>query len=241
MTSTPANVLGAPTVTTRDVSVSRTSAGAVFGGVLKIAGSRADEGGAIGYREERARIEGVHVTDRVATGTVSSGAVSLSASGGLRYAPDEQTGFGSVSATMALGKMVALQGAVGSYPSNRVTGTLGGRFASIGVVLHGLRRLDSPAPEVPQLRGAPSVPRGATRLAIGARDAKRVELAGDWNKWTPTPATRAVDGMWYADVRLPQGEYRYAFKIDGRRWDIPDGVISVDDGFGGRSAIVTVR
>jgi hypothetical protein len=43
----------------------------------------------------------------------------------------------------------------------------------------------------------------------------------------------------YADVTLRRGEYRYAFKIDGQRWRVPEGITSLDDGFGGRSALVT--
>ena len=34
---------------------------------------------------------------------------------------------------------------------------------------------------------------------------------------------------------------RYAFRIDGRTWRVPDGAVAVDDGFGGKSAYVTVR
>ena len=236
--SAPGGVFGAPVPGARDVTSTRTSTGAVFGGVLNVAGA---EGGTISYREEHARVAGASIIDRVATGTVGSGTLAFTASGGLRDAPDEQIGYGSVSATLALGRAIALQGAVGSYPSNRVTGTFGGRFASIGVMLHGLRRLDSPIGSAPPVRGAPAVPSGATRLAISAPRAQRVEVAGDWNKWTPALATRTADGTWYADVRLSQGEHRYAFKLDGQRWSVPEGVASVDDGFGGRSALVTVR
>ena len=239
-TSTPGGVLGAPTTGVRDVSFSRTSAGPVFGGVVNLAGSRADQGAAISYREEHARIEGLTVTDRVVTGSLASGAIAASASGGVRDATDERAGFGSVSAAVAMGRAAALQASVGTYPSNRVTGTLGGRFASLGIVLRGSRRLDTPG-AVPPLRGALAVANGATRLVISAPAARRVELAGDWNGWTPMLATRNADGKWYADVRLPRGEYRYAFRIDGQRWGVPEGVTSVDDGFGGRSALVSVR
>ena len=238
VSSAPGGVFGAPIPATRDITSTRASTGAVFGGVLTVSGT---DGGTINYREEHARVGGVSVIDRVATATIGRGTLALTASGGLRDAPDEQSGYGSVSATLAMGRAIALQGAVGSYPSNRVTGTFGGRFASIGVVLHGLRRLDRPISSAPPVRGAPDVPSGATRLAISAPGAQRVEVAGDWNKWTPALATRAADGTWYADVRLSQGEHRYAFKLDGQRWSVPEGVASVDDGFGGRSALVTVR
>jgi hypothetical protein len=240
VTSTPGGILGTPSAGTRDVTSSRTSSGAVFGGVLNIAGAPGTADGALSYREEHAHVAGVNVVDRVATGTVAGGTLALTASGGLRDAPDEQLGYGSLTVTLALGRAVALQGAVGTYPSNRVTGTFGGRFASVGLTLHGLRRLDSPISTGPKVRGVPAAPSGATRLSISAPSAQRVEVAGDWNKWAPTAAARAADGTWYADVRLAPGEHRYAFKLDGKRWSVPDGVPSVDDGFGGRSALVTV-
>jgi 1,4-alpha-glucan branching enzyme len=132
-----------------------------------------------------------------------------------------------------------VQGAVGSYPSSRVLGTLGGRFASLGLSLRGVTTAGDVSPDA--VHGAPPVPAGATRLVLRAPRARRVELAGDWNEWATTPATRGADGLWYVDVRLPRGEYRYAFKVDGERWTVPDGVSAVDDGFGGRSALLGVQ
>jgi len=193
-TTTPGGLLGAPTNTVQDLSFSRTSAGPVFGGVLNMPGARVDQAASIGYREERARIVGLTAIDRVLTASLVNGAVIASASGGLRGAPDESVGFGSVSASVAMGRAAALQATLGTYPSNRLTGTFGGRFASVGVVLRGSRRLDMPA-EVPAVRGAPAVASGANRLVINAPDARRVELAGDWNGWSPTPATRNADGV----------------------------------------------
>lgn len=240
-TSIPGGPLGAPTAGARDVSSSRASTGPVFGGVLNVTGGRADQAAALSYREERARVAQMRVTDRMLSGTLVNGALTLSASAGMRDAPDERLGFGSATATIGLGRAIALQASGGSYPSSRLTGTFGGHFASVGVVLHGMRQLDSGNDQSAHVRGAPAVPAGSTRLAIAAPNAKRVELAGDWNGWTPMLATRAADGTWYADLRLPQGEYRYAFKIDDARWHVPDGVSAVDDGFGGRSALLTVR
>ena len=221
----------------RDISTSRTSAGAVFGGVVDV--DRAT-GAKLGYREEHARVVGVAYTDRVATAAFGNDRFALSGAAGMRSAPDEQVGFGSVTGTVALARSVALQVAAGSYPSNRTTGAFGGSFASVGLSLRGSRRLDS-ADETPVVRGASAPIVGSTRLAIRAQGAQRVEVAGDWNNWTPVLATRADDGMWYSDVRLTPGEHRYAFRLDGKKWVVPEGVASVDDGFGGWSALVVVR
>ena len=82
---------------------------------------------------------------------------------------------------------------------------------------------------------------GLTRLSIRAVKAECVEVAGDWNQWRPVVLARASNGVWYADLSIPPGEYRYAFRIDGKKWDVPKGVAAVNDGFGGRSAWLSVR
>ena len=237
MNTSPGGVFSNPVVGGRDVTTSRSSTGAVFGGVLDV--DRAS-GTKLAYREEHARVTGIAVTDRVATGIVGNERFALGAVAGVRDAPDEQRTFGSITGTLALAPTVALQAAVGSYPSNRVTGTVGGSFASIGFSLRGLRRLDREN-DAPVVRGVPAPAKGVTRLVIEAEGAQRVEIAGDWNDWTPAPATAASNSAWYRDVRLQPGEHRYAFRIDGKRWVVPEGVASVDDGFGGRSALVTVH
>ena len=221
----------------RDITTSRASTGVVFGGVIDV--DRAT-GAKLGYREEHARMSRVGYTDRVATGSVGTDRFAVSGVAGVRDAPDEQAGFGSVTATVALARSVALQAAAGSYPSNRITGTLGGSFVNIGLSFRGLYRLRTNEEE-PLVRGVPAPTVGVKRLAIRVADAQRVEIAGDWNNWTPVAAVRAADGTWYSDVRMQPGEHRYAFRIDGKRWMVPEGVASVDDGFGGRSALVIVR
>ena len=220
-----------------DVTTSRSSSGPVFGAVIEVDRT---SGTKVSYREEHARVGGIMVVDRVATGVVGSDRFALNGVAGLRDAADEKVGFGSVTATLALSSAVALQAAAGSYPSNRVTGTLGGSFASVGLSFRGMRVFANDD-ETPLVRGVPAPLTGLRRLAIKAAGAGRVEIAGDWNEWTPVPATPAADGTWFADVRLAPGEHRYAFRVDGKRWVVPEGVASVDDGFGGRSALVIVR
>jgi hypothetical protein len=121
-------------------------------------------------------------------------------------------------------------------------GTPSGRYTSVGVSI-GLGDA-TPSRRAPSVRipGVPQPPRGYTRLAIVAPDAARVEVAGDFNEWMPTRTTRAANGMWYADLRIAPGQYRYAFRIDGSEWRVPRGATAVNDGFGGTSAwlVVTV-
>jgi hypothetical protein len=219
------------------VSTSRSMTGSVYGGQLHVAGA---DGATfvLAYREEPSRVGGMSVTDRTAAASFASGAISLAASAGHRAAPDENVDFATGSASLAMSPVVSLDVSGGRYPSSRLTGAAGGAFVTAGVTLHfgGARIAASPAPS-----GAAPLARGMTRLAIRASAASRVELAGDWNEWALLAATRARNGVWYVDVSLPPGEYRYAFRVDGTEWRVPDGAVATSDGFGGKSAYVTVR
>ena len=192
----------------------------------------------LSFREEPARVGGLLVTDQLAAATLSLGSVTVSGLAGHRSAPDELVDFASASATIPLTGALSFTMAAGKYPSNRLTGAAGGRFSSAGFSLRfGGPRAFAP----PQPAGVHAPSPDLTRLTIRAAAAERVEVAGDWSSWTLAPATRASNGVWYVDLPLASGEYRYAFLVDGREWRVSEGVVAVDDGFGGKTAFVTVR
>ena len=62
------------------------------------------------------------------------------------------------------------------------------------------------------------------RLMFDAPDARRVAVAGDFNRWD-ADATQLVrergSRAWSITVALRDGEHRYAFVVDGTRW-VPD-------------------
>jgi hypothetical protein len=219
-------------------SVSRTGYGPIYGGRLDIQGDDPSVAMQLGVRAQPMRVNGEIITDRTADATLLLYGATVSASAGMRQAADEHVRFASAALTLPLHDGVALEAAAGAYPSNRLTGAAGGNFVSLGL---SLRLGGSHAERLPVPAGVPLVPKGMTRLSIDAPDASRVEVAGDWNDWQPVSATRADNGVWYADLQLPAGEYRYAFRVDGREWRVPRGAAAVDDGFGGKSAYVTVR
>ena len=216
--------------------VVRRAIGPVFGGQLAVLASRSGNRLSLGYREERTRIDDVPVTDRTGTIALIHGPVAISGMLGIRRAPDEATTFSGIATTIALSRIIALQVGAERYAGNRLTGALGGRSLNAGLVL---RTPTGPHP-APRPRGVPAPRRGVTRLAIRAPDATTVTVAGDWTGWQPVAATRAPNGVWYADQVIPPGEYRYAFRIDGKEWRVPDGVVATDDGIGGKSAWLTV-
>lgn len=59
------------------------------------------------------------------------------------------------------------------------------------------------------------------RLMFDAPDARRVAVAGDFNRWDvdATPLTRDERSRrWSVTLALRAGEHRYAFVVDGTRW-----------------------
>ena len=62
------------------------------------------------------------------------------------------------------------------------------------------------------------------RLMFDAPDARRVAIAGDFNRWD-TDATLLTrergSRAWSVTLALRDGEHRYAFVVDGMRW-VPD-------------------
>lgn len=214
-------------------------AGFAFGAALRLRSFGPGEQLRLRYREERMSPLGVRVIDRSGGADLLLGRLVLVASIGVRDAPDESRTYGGGRMVLTVARGVAVFGALESYPSSRLTGTAAGRSASVGLSLStgGIRS----AGAMPRPSGIPAPRPGLTRVAFRAPSAKSVEVAGDWNRRQPVPLQRAGNGVWYVDLRIEPGEYRYAFRVDGKTWAVPDGVAAVDDGFGGRSAWLTVK
>lgn len=210
-----------------------------YGATLRLTGSDPTVGAEFVYRGEPMHVGGIRVNDNTLTGALVAGPVTLVASAGRRDAVDEKLDYGSGSLEYDFASGLSLNLGAGRYPSNRLTGAAGGNYVTAGLSLKFGGGM--PSHRLPRPAGVTAPPIGITRLAIRAPDARDVEVAGDWNDWTPVAAMRADNGVWYADLRIPPGHYRYAFRIDGHAWRVPEGAVSVDDGFGGKSAYVTVR
>lgn len=186
------------------------------------------------------RIEGTLVTDRMGGASIRAGQLTLRGTLGQRRAADERADFASASGSVALSPVVVFEVAGGTYPSDRFTAASGGRFLNAGFQVR-FGRAASYRAAMPAPNGVPAVRPGFTRFALRARDASRVELMGDWNGWKPVATDQAANGVWYVDLRLAPGEYRYAFRVNGTEWRVPEGAPAVDDGFGAKSAYIAVR
>jgi hypothetical protein len=233
--TTPGILGGTPFVSRSTSSVSRSARGAVFGGTVRIPGSNG-ESMIAGVREEHSRVDSLSLVDRSATLTAANGRVSIGGSIGVRSEPGSRSTFGNGVLTVAVSPAIAIELIAGSYPTNHLVGTPAGRYLNLGLSLRTPRLMsNAPAPE-----GAPAPLAGLTRFEIRDGDAQRVALAGDFTNWRTIAARRAPNGVWFLDLKVPPGEYRYAFRIDGHAWKVPEGAAVVDDDFGGKSAVLIV-
>jgi hypothetical protein len=152
---------------------------------------------------------------------------------------DSRTLLGSATLSLAMTPYASLDIGGGAYTDNKLLGTSGGNYMSVGLSLKTTRR----AAALPQPAGVAPAMEGMTRIVVPSGRAALVEVAGDFTKWKPIATHRASNGVWYVDLRIPPGQYRYACRIDGGAWRPPEGAPTVDDDFGGRAAwlVVTPR
>ncbi len=74
-------------------------------------------------------------------------------------------------------------------------------------------------------------------------DLRSVTVAGSFNEWNPSEIPLHREGaLWTAVVVLPRRSHEYMFIEDGQRWVAdPTAVVTRDDGFGGRNAVLDLR
>ncbi len=191
----------------------------------------------LSVREERGTTDTVPTVDRTASVSYR-GRITVGATIGRRSEPTTATTFGSGSLSVAMTPVVGIELNAGTYPANRLVGTPAGRFMNLGL---SLRTGRSSIGRAAMATGVPTVVVGATRLTLRDDDARTVEVAGDFTNWKYVAATRAPNGVWFVDLRIPPGHYRYAFRVDQTTWKVPSGAVVSDDDFGGKSAWLTVR
>jgi hypothetical protein len=145
--------------------------------------------------------------------------------------------------------------APGNYRRNQVV-------ASLGVRWDFTRQFVSPRPLLPSvgpsaaavLASAAAVPASspsplpspepegrAVTFRHRAPPGRRVELVGDWNGWQPQPLVESSAGMYEGTYIVAPGRHEYSFRVDGGPSEPADATAWVPDGFGGRSAVLTVE
>ena len=169
---------------------------------------------------------------------IVGGPVLFGLLGGIRAGDLSDGPWGSVELALVVGHRVTIEASAGRYPRD-LTGFTGGAYGQVGMRIFALRvpaAVRLPPPHVETRR----MDAGRVRLTLRYRaPAARLEIAGDWNGWKPTPLTPEKDGRWSVELDLRPGAYGYALVANGD-WVLPDGVAGVDDGLGGRVATLVV-
>ncbi|MEX2178233.1 MAG: glycogen-binding domain-containing protein [Gemmatimonadaceae bacterium] len=170
--------------------------------------------------------------------------VSAALAGRKRVDSTHRRVWGRVNATVQLEPRVALLASAGTMsiapPSS---GQLAG-FASVGLRFsRGYVREPLPAPvrPVPTSLAFHRVEQGHYRITLRVPGARAVEVAGEFNGWTPVVLEETAPNQWEVTLALTPGLYRMNVRVNGDAWTAPPGVPAMDDEFNGRVGVVTVR
>ncbi len=130
----------------------------------------------------------------------------------------------------------ALELAIGTYPED-LTGFTEGLFVNAGIRVG---RLPRPAAVPDRTTRVERLSGGAVRVSFSVPHATSVDIAGEWNQWTPVPLSQAASRRWETVLHLGPGAYRFSLIVDGRQWVVPADVPTLPDDFGGSVGILII-
>jgi chromosome partitioning protein len=88
---------------------------------------------------------------------------------------------------------------------------------------------------------APAVTPNGVTFTIEAPAASHVQLAGDFNDWSPDASEmEAVGLVWKKTLKLPPGRYRYRYLIDGQWHNDPHNAAVEPSPFGGLDSVLVL-
>lgn len=164
--------------------------------------------------------------------------------------------WGNLSAVAWMKPYLALAASGGTYPIDPTQGFPGGRFASLTLRLSTSRSRAAPSSNAPPppadsasaverlaitafaaLRAGPD----SVTLRANAPDARLVEVSGDFTNWKPVRLESSGTGWWAATLPIQPGKYQMNLRIDGGKWLVPPGLLSMADEFGGAVGLLVVE
>jgi chromosome partitioning protein len=90
----------------------------------------------------------------------------------------------------------------------------------------------------PLAPAAPAVTKDGVVFTVAARDAHRVQLAGDFNDWVADGSEMEPTGeVWVKILKLPPGRYRYRYVVDGQWQSDPLNSVAEPSPFGGNDSL----
>jgi len=189
------------------------------------------------------RVEGESYPEADLSATVTRGPLDLSVYAGVREWPYDPGAFDEVWAGASAAYWVSRRAAVtlagGKYGADVLQGVPGGRFVSLGLRITPRRVRPIPVQAVAPIVFTVEQASGGA-IGFEVEGARRVEIAGDWNGWQPEPMATDSRGRWLVPAGLAPGAYRFNLRVDGERWYVPEGVPTLDDGFGGTVGVLIV-
>jgi hypothetical protein len=190
-----------------------------------------------------ARVDGEPYPEADLAVTATRGPLDVSVYAGAREWPydagalDET--WAGVSAAYWIGRNAAVTLSGGKYAADVLQGVSGGRFLSLGLRLTPRRVRPIPIQAVAPIVFTVEQASGGA-IGFEVEGATRVEIAGDWNGWQPEAMGSDARGRWLVPAGLASGAYRFNLRVDGARWYVPEGVPTLDDGFGGTVGVLIV-
>ncbi len=123
-------------------------------------------------------------------------------------------------------RLMSLDAGLGRTPPSP-EGFTTGDYYSLGV-----RLTYAPKVRRPVLTHVPA----GTRVELAVAGSS-VDIAGDWNDWSPAPMTKGADGTWSAVIPVTSGAHKFSLTVDGKVV-VPRGVPRLPDGFGGEVGLL---
>ncbi len=164
--------------------------------------------------------------------------------------------WGNLTAIESMTPRIALVVSGGTYPIDPTQGFPGGRFVSASIRVATRRARQAPPMQAEQAQvetiateGVPAVTSfvvekshaGWVTLRVNAPLAQLVEVNGDFTNWEPVGLQRASDGLWSATFPISRGQYQMNVRLDGGKWLVPPGLLSMLDEFGGSVGLLVIE
>lgn len=164
--------------------------------------------------------------------------------------------WGSLSVIAWMTRSVGIAVSGGTYPIDPTQGFPGGRFVSLSLRLAtGRNRLSKPVSVLQPLSETEATAAGAVvsgfvaertapgivTLRVNSERALVVEVSGDFTNWVPVRLERSPNGWWSTALPISPGKYQMNLRLDGGKWVVPPGLLSIADEFGGSVGLLVVE
>jgi hypothetical protein len=155
--------------------------------------------------------------------------------------PSNRSVWGTVGAVYWMTPMLGAMASAGTYPVDFTQGFPGGRYVSLSIRLR--PRPTAIAALAGRSDGMLEVQRvsaATRRVRVFARDARTVEIMGDFTRWNAVKLVAEGNGWWSAVLPLSAGAHEVNVRIDGGGWRVPPGLAAMRDEFGGSTGLLVV-